>query len=490
METSGSKSNGQHYNSTVKVRFAPSPTGYLHIGSARTALFNYLFARHYGGEYLLRIEDTDRARSTNAAVEQIMESLEWLGLMPDAEPVFQTGRENRHREVAEELVRRGKAYLAYDTPDELTEIRKRAETEKRTFRYDGTRWKDGAAAPFGIKPVIRIRAPETGSVTLHDSVQGDVTVPSATLDDMIILRSDGTPTYLHAVVVDDHDMGITHVIRGDDHLTNTFRQFMVYDAMEWKKPEFGHMPMIHAPDNTKLSKRHGAVSVLDFRNAGILPEALCNYLMRLGWGHGNEEFLTRERAIELFTLRGVGKAAAKMDEKKLASLNAMHIRNTPDKVLAEGIAERAGGVSKTIGEKIERMMPSMKIRAHSLAELDSMAGFLVENTPVPENAAARIITDSHHVLGEVSIRLMNAAWTETELNSFIVSEAARMGIKPGAIAQPLRACLTGKLATPPLNEVMVALGRGETLRRIRHAILRSDYSSVAPEPEDAGSPSP
>ncbi len=283
---------------TIRTRFAPSPTGLLHIGGARTALFNFLFARHHGGEFVLRIEDTDRARSTQEAVQVILDGLDWLGLKSDAPPVYQTTREARHVEVAMQLLEQGKAYKCYCTPEELTAMREQAIAEKRPPRYDG-RWRDRdpSEAPEGLRPAIRLKAPRDGEVVLQDLVQGEVRVKNAEMDDMIILRSDGTPTYLHAVVVDDHDMAITHVIRGDDHLTNTFRQIQIYDAMGWEKPQFAHIPLIHGADGAKLSKRHGAVSILEFREQGFLPEALCNYLLRLGWGHGDAEFLGRDEQI-------------------------------------------------------------------------------------------------------------------------------------------------------------------------------------------------
>ncbi|MEN9500447.1 MAG: hypothetical protein RIS83_2267, partial [Pseudomonadota bacterium] len=326
---------------TVRTRFAPSPTGYLHIGGARTALFNWLFARHHGGQYLLRIEDTDRERSTQAAVDQILDSLAWLGLSPDEAPVFQASREARHREIAEALLAMGRAYRCWATPAELAEMRERAAAEGRPPRYD-RRWRDREPGPEQLgKPfAIRIKAPIEGETVVRDLVQGEVRVANSELDDMIILRSDGTPTYLHAVVVDDHDMAITHVIRGDDHLTNTFRQCMVYDAMGWHRPHFAHVPLIHGADGAKLSKRHGAVSVLDFREQGYLPEAVCNYLLRLGWGHGDEEFIPRDRAVSLFDIKDVGRAAARMDYAKLMHLNGQYLRQADDAALVRDVLER------------------------------------------------------------------------------------------------------------------------------------------------------
>ncbi len=328
---------------SVRTRFAPSPTGTLHIGGVRTALFNYLFSRHHGGRYLLRIEDTDRERSTAEATRTILESLEWLGLDPDEPPVFQSTRAARHAAVAHELLEQGHAYRCFCTPQELKAMRERAIAEGRPPRYDG-RWRDRdpAEAPPGISPAIRLRAPREGETVVDDLVQGTVRVANAELDDMIILRSDGTPTYLHAVVVDDHDMAITHVIRGDDHLTNTFRQVQVYEAMGWAVPRFAHLPLIHGADGAKLSKRHGAVSALEFREQGYLPEALCNYLLRLGWGHGNLEVVGREEAIRLFDIADVGRAASRMDYAKLTHLNGIYIRAADDDRLTRDVLQRLG----------------------------------------------------------------------------------------------------------------------------------------------------
>jgi glutamyl-tRNA synthetase len=364
---------------TVRTRFAPSPTGFLHIGGARTALFNFLFARHHGGQYLLRIEDTDRARSTEAAVQQILDSLAWLALGPDEPPVLQSSREVRHAEVARELLTRGAAYLAYDTPEELAAMRAEAEAAKRPFKYDGSRWigLNPAEAPADRKPAIRLKAPREGSTVVEDLVQGRVEVRNTELDDMIILRSDGTPTYLHAVVVDDHDMGITHVIRGDDHLTNTFRQCMVYDAMGWRRPHFAHIPLIHGADGAKLSKRHGAVGVMEFEAQGFLPEAVCNYLLRLGWGHGDEELIPRDRAIALFDLKDVGRAASRMDYAKLTHLNGVYLRAAEDARLTEDVlrrlAHRGIDYGTLGGDRVRALMPVLKERAKTLEDLTAAA---------------------------------------------------------------------------------------------------------------------
>ena len=458
---------------TVRTRFAPSPTGFLHIGGARTALFNFLFARHHGGQYLLRIEDTDRARSTPEAVRQILDSLDWLGLAPDEPPVFQTSREARHAEVARELLAQGKAYLAFETPEELQAMRERATAEGRPPRYDGTwRDRDPAEAPPDRKPAIRLKAPREGETVVKDLVQGEVRVANAELDDMIILRSDGTPTYLHAVVVDDHDMGITHVIRGDDHLTNTFRQAQVYDAMGWQRPEFAHIPLIHGADGAKLSKRHGAVSVLEFREQGYLPEAVCNYLLRLGWGHGDEEVISRDRAIELFDLGGVGRAASRMDYAKLTHLNGVWLRQADDHRLSHEVLERLGHRGVLFGaegaERVRRLMPDLKERARTLEELAGAAAFAaVEGPPQMEaKAAATLDAEARARLADLAQFLNDAPWERADLEQWLRDYAEVKGLKLGQVAQPLRAALTGSLQSPPIDAVLWALGRTEAMDRI------------------------
>ncbi|HWL83528.1 MAG TPA: glutamate--tRNA ligase [Roseomonas sp.] len=459
---------------TVRTRFAPSPTGYLHIGGARTALFNFLFARHHGGKYLLRIEDTDRQRSTPEAVKQIIDSLEWLGLSPDEPPVMQTAQEARHAEVARELLAQGKAYYCYTTPEELAEMRETAMKEGRPPRYDG-RWRDRdpSEAPPGVKPVIRIKAPREGETVIHDLVQGEVRVQNSELDDMVILRSDGTPTYLHAVVVDDHDMEITHVIRGDDHLTNTFRQVMVYDAMGWARPHFAHIPLIHGADGAKLSKRHGAVGALEFRDQGFLPEAVCNYLLRLGWGHGDEEFVPRERAIELFDLKDVGRAASRMDYAKLTHLNAQYMRQMDPDVLAhrvlEILAKRPSiGFGTEGAERVRLLMPDIMPRARTLNEAADMAAFAVANLPLPmePKAEALLTPEAKARLKDLAVFLTDAPWERADLDKWLRDYADVKGLKLGAIAQPLRAALTGSTQSPPIDAVLVALGRGEAVSRM------------------------
>jgi len=453
---------------TVRTRFAPSPTGTLHIGSARTALFNYLFSRHHGGTYLLRIEDTDRVRSTETAVRAIIESLEWLGLSPDEPPIFQSTREARHAEIAREMLARGQAYLCYCTPEELAAMRARAEAEGRPPRYDG-RWRDRnpKEAPSGVAPAIRLKAPREGETVIEDLVQGSVRVANAELDDMIILRGNNSPTYQHAVVVDDHDMAITHVIRGDDHLTNTFRQMQIYQAMGWKPPRFAHIPLIHGADGAKLSKRHGAQSVVEFREMGFLPEALCNYLLRLGWGHGDAEVLSREEAIRLFDLDGVGRAAARMDYAKLIHLNAVWLRRLDDERLTSEVLQRLDASDET-AERIRQLMPALKERARTLNELAASARFLTVHPPLAiETKAETLLTPpTRQMLGELARVLEEVPFVPPALDSALRDFAAARSVKLGAIAQPLRAALTGAVSSPPIDAVLAALGRAETLARL------------------------
>lgn len=458
----------------IRTRFAPSPTGLLHIGGARTALFNYLFARHYGGEFLLRIEDTDRARSTQEAVQVILDGLDWLGLHADEPPVYQTSREARHIEVAMQLLEAGKAYKCYCSPQELTEMREQAIKEKRPPRYDG-RWRDrdAAEAPQGVKPAIRLKAPREGEVVLQDLVQGEVRVKNTEMDDMIILRSDGTPTYLHAVVVDDHDMDITHVIRGDDHLTNTFRQIQIYDALGWTKPAFAHIPLIHGADGTKLSKRHGAVSILEFREQGFLPEALCNYLLRLGWGHGDAEFLTREEQIKLFTLEGVGRAASRMDYAKLTHLNGMWLRQSDDTRLRDEVVDRLANagiaVSTPAMQRLLQLMPGLKERAKTVDDLTTSAAFLARNVPLPfePKAEALLTPENKEMLAHLATLLAGTDFTKEALDTALRSFAEAQGRKLGQVAQPLRAALTGSTMSPGIDDTLLALGKDEALARIR-----------------------
>ena len=464
---------------TIRTRFAPSPTGLLHIGGARTALFNYLFARHHGGEYLLRIEDTDRERSTQAAVDVILQGLHWLGLDPDAPPVFQSARAARHAEVAHHLLAAGRAYRCYCSPDELRAMRERAAAEGRAPRYDGTwRDRDPAEAPAGVAPVIRLRAPQTGETVVEDLVQGTVRVANAELDDMIILRSDGSPTYLHAVVVDDHDMAITHVIRGDDHLTNTFRQVQIYDAMGWDKPRFGHIPLIHGADGAKLSKRHGAVSVLEFDAQGFLPEALCNYLLRLGWGHGDAEILSREAAVALFDIDGVGRAASRMDYAKLTHLNGVWLRQADDARLTAEVVRRLAGDASVVLDDVARarilaLMPGLKERAKTLNELAASAAFLARSVPLAfeAKAAAVLTAEAKAMLAELAEALAGTDFSAAGVDAALRAYAEASGRKLGQVAQPLRAALTGSTVSPGIDATLAALGRDEALARIKAAAV-------------------
>ncbi|MCC7428313.1 MAG: glutamate--tRNA ligase [Alphaproteobacteria bacterium] len=462
---------------TVVTRFAPSPTGFLHIGGARTALFNLLFSRHHGGKYLLRIEDTDKQRSTAEAVQQILDSLAWLDLSPDEPPLFQSTREARHAEVAHQMLAAGRAYFCYCTPEELQQMRERAIKEGRPPRYDG-RWRDRdpKEAPPGIKPAIRIKAPREGETVVEDLVQGTVRVANTELDDMIILRSDGTPTYLHAVVVDDHDMGITHVIRGDDHLTNTFRQVQVYRAMGWDEPRFGHIPLIHGADGSKLSKRHGAVSVLEFREMGYLPEAVCNYLLRLGWGHGDAEILDRDEAIRLFDTDGVGRGAARFDFAKLTALNAHYLRKAdPARLVRETLERLARRTELAVGAhakaRLAALMPGLQERARTLAELADSAAFLAHPRPLPMDAKARaqLTPEAKIALRELGAALGATDWSVAALEAATRAFAESRAMKLGAVAQPLRAALTGSTQSPPIFDVLGALGREEGLARIEDA---------------------
>ena len=458
-----------------RTRFAPSPTGLLHIGSVRTALFNLLFSRHVGGEFLLRIEDTDRERSTDEATQVILDGLDWLGLTPDQPPVHQSTRIARHAEVAHELLAAGRAYRCYCSAEELRDMREQAAAEGRPPRYDG-RWRDRdlSDAPPGVAPTIRLKAPREGETVVTDLVQGDVRVANAELDDMIILRSDGSPTYLHAVVVDDHDMEITHVIRGDDHLTNTFRQVQVYQAMGWSLPRFAHIPLIHGADGAKLSKRHGAVSVLEFRDQGFLPEALCNYLLRLGWGHGDAELLSREEAIELFSLDGVGRAASRMDYAKLLHVNGVWLRQADDARLTADVLDRLAGregvvVDEEASRRISALMPGLKERAKTLVELADSAAFLARRAPLPleAKASALLTEDARSMLRAVAPALDATDFTAAMLDAALRSFAEASGRKLGQVAQPLRAALTGSNVSPSIDATLAALGRQEAMRRIQ-----------------------
>jgi len=458
-----------------RTRFAPSPTGLLHIGNARAALFNFLFARHHGGSFLLRIEDTDRERSTQAAVDVIFDGLAWMGLTPDEPAVFQSTRQARHAEVAHALLEAGRAYRCYCTVDELRHMREQAVAEGRPPRYNGYwRDRDPSEAPPGAPYTIRIRAPQDGETVVDDLVQGTVRVANAELDDMIILRADGTPTYQHAVVVDDHDMAISHVIRGDDHLTNSFRQSQIYAAMGWERPRFAHLPLIHGPDGAKLSKRHGAQSVVEFREQGILPEALCNYLLRLGWGHGDAEVLSREEQIRLFDLDGVGRSASRMDYVKLSHLNGVWLRQADDARLTGEVVERLRGrpglvVDETARARILALMPGLKERARSLVELADNAAFLARVLPLSFEPKAQALLGEQNrmMLHELAAELAAVSpFGPAEIEAALQRFAAHKGLKLGQVAQPLRAAVTGSTTSPGIDATLAALGRDETLARL------------------------
>jgi glutamyl-tRNA synthetase len=465
---------------TVRTRFAPSPTGLLHVGSARTALFNLLFSRHHGGTFLLRVEDTDRARNTPEAVQVIMDGLAWLDITPDEPPVFQSAREARHAEVAYAMLAAGSAYRCYCSAEELKAMREQAIAEGRPPRYNG-RWRDRdpAEAPTGVAPAIRLKAPREGETVVDDLVQGRVRVANAEMDDMIILRSDGTPTYLHAVVVDDHDMQITHVIRGDDHLTNTFRQVQIFNAMGWDTPRFGHLPLIHGADGAKLSKRHGAVSVLEFREQGILPEALCNYLLRLGWGHGDVEVLDRAESIRLFDIDGVGRAASRMDYVKLLHLNGVHLRQADDARLTAEVMARLPALpgvvlDPVVEHRVLTLMPGLKERARTLVELAESAAFLARHVPLEmaAKAAALLTAEARAMLGELAEVLAATDFSATGVDAALRQYAETTGRKLGQVAQPLRAALTGSTTSPGIDATLAALGKDEALLRITAAASR------------------
>jgi glutamyl-tRNA synthetase len=463
---------------SVIVRFAPSPTGFLHIGSARTALFNWLFARHHRGRFLLRIEDTDRERSTPEAVDAIIDGLRWLALDWDGEVVMQFARAPRHAEVARRLLAERHAYNCYCTPEELAAMRERARAEGRPVLYDGTwRERDPALAPRGVKPAIRLKAPREGATVIADRVQGSVTVANSQLDDLIILRSDGTPTYNLSVVVDDHDMGITHVIRGDDHLNNAFRQTQIYRALGWSVPEFAHLPLIHGADGAKLSKRHGALAVDAYRDMGYLPEALRNYLLRLGWSHGDEEIIPTERAIEWFDLDAVGRSPARFDFAKLGSINGHYIREADDARLVALIGTRLETLLGRALADAERArllaaMPGLKPRARTVVELADRARFYVERRPIPldDKARAQLQVEAQALLAALAPPLAAVEWRAVGIEGAVRGFVDGRGLSLGAVAQPLRAALAGSTVSPPIFEVMEVLGREETLARLSDAV--------------------
>ncbi|ESY91211.1 glutamate--tRNA ligase [Mesorhizobium sp. LNHC229A00] len=469
----------------VITRFAPSPTGYLHIGGARTALFNWLYAKHTGGTMLLRIEDTDRERSTDAATLAILDGLTWLGLSWDGDAVSQFERAPRHREVAEELVRLGKAYYSYETSAELEAMREAARAKGLPPRYNGHwRDRDPSEAPSGVKGAIRIKAPTEGETVVKDRVQGDVRFPNKDLDDFIILRSDGNPTYMHAVVVDDHDMGVTHIIRGDDHLTNAARQTVIYNAMGWDVPSMSHIPLIHGADGAKLSKRHGALGVEAYRAMGYLPEALLNYLARLGWSHGDDEIMSIEDMVSWFDIGDVNKGAARFDFAKLEAINGAHMRRMADTELfdifiatlpyLEGGSAMAARLDEKNKTQLLAALPGLKERAKTLVELVDGAGFLFAARPLPidDKAALLLNDDARKILrgAHEALKSLSDDWTAATAEAVIRDFASAGGHKLGAVAQPLRAALTGKSTSPGVFDVLAVLGREESLARIADQI--------------------
>ncbi|GBU16627.1 MULTISPECIES: glutamate--tRNA ligase [Methylobacterium] len=468
-------------SSAVVTRFAPSPTGYLHIGGARTALFNWLYARRFGGRMLLRIEDTDRERSTQGAIDAILDGMSWLGLDWDGEVVYQFARAERHREIAESLLASGHAYRCYASAEELQEMRERARAEGRPSRYDG-RWRDRdpSEAPAGVKPVIRLRAPLEGETVVEDAVQGRVTWANKDLDDLVLLRSDGTPTYMLAVVVDDHDMGVTQIIRGDDHLTNAARQSQIYRALGWDVPGMAHIPLIHGADGAKLSKRHGALGVDAYRDLGYLPAALRNYLVRLGWSHGDQEVFTTEEMTAAFDLGAIGRSPARFDFAKLENLNGLYIRGASDADLVAAIEAIVPSVGASRGlalpldsalrEKLVAAMPGLKERAKTLVELLDSAAYLYAARPLAldEKAATLLGDEARARLAAIlpaleAVTPWDAAGTEAAVRAF----AEANGLKLGQVAQPLRAALTGRATSPPVFDVLAVLGREESLARLR-----------------------
>ena len=468
----------------VVTRFAPSPTGFLHIGGGRTALFNWLYARRYGGKMLLRIEDTDRERSTAAAIAAIIDGLTWLGLPWDGEIVFQFSRAARHRQIAEQLLAAGKAYRCYASPEELTEMREAARREGRSKLYDG-RWRDRdpSEAPPGVKPVIRLRAPLTGEIAIEDQVQGRVVWQNSDLDDLVLLRSDGNPTYMLAVVVDDHDMNVTHIIRGDDHLTNGARQKHIYEALGWNVPIMAHIPLIHGPDGSKLSKRHGALGVDAYRAMGYLPAAMRNYLVRLGWAHGDQEIFSTEEMIAAFDLPQIGRSPARFDFAKLESLNGHYIRASADADLIaalEGLLphiaggqELASKMTPALRGKLLMAMPGLKERAKTLVELFDATRFLWASRPLDLNDQAKaLLTPEAKTVTAALLPELAAIteWTPAAIETVVRGYAERAGFKLGAVAQPLRAALTGRTTSPPIFDVLAVLGKDESLARLRDQV--------------------
>ena len=469
----------------VVTRFAPSPTGYLHIGSARTALFSWAYARRHEGKMLLRIEDTDRERSTEDAVQAIFDGLTWLGLNWDDEPIMQFGRAERHAEVARELLARGQAYYCYCSPEELAQMREETRAAGRPPRYDG-RWRDRdpSEAPAGVAPVIRIKAPKEGEIVVNDHVQGKVVFKAENLDDFIILRSDGTPTYMLAVVVDDHDMDVTHIIRGDDHLTNAARQIVIYNGMGWEVPEMAHIPLIHGPDGAKLSKRHGALGVGAYRQMGYLPEAMINYLARLGWSHGDAEIFSVDQLVAWFSLEDLNRGAARFDFVKLESVNGHYIREASPERLYKVMLETAGEVGRDVDaaglaanrDTVLSALPELQPRAKTVLELIDLAQFIYAVRPltIEPSAAALLDADARSNIGAFAEVLRGLGdWSVPAIDAAARAFAEARGLKLGKVAQPLRAALTGRTISPGIFEVMVLIGKEETLARLSDQASKS-----------------
>ena len=470
---------------SVITRFAPSPTGYLHIGGARTALFNWLYARHMGGKFLLRIEDTDRQRSTDEAIHAIIEGLKWLELDWDEDVVFQFSRAARHQQVAQQLLDQGKAYHCYCSPEELEEMRTQARAQGQQPRYDG-RWRDRdpADAPAGVLPVVRLKVPLDGDTLVSDLVQGDVRVQHAQLDDMVLLRADGIPTYMMAVVVDDHDMKVSHIIRGDDHLTNTFRQLQIWRALQWEEPVFAHIPLIHGADGAKLSKRHGALGVEAYREMGFLPEAINNYLLRLGWGQGDEEIISRPQAIQWFDIKNVGRSASRFDVVKLTFVNSHYLRECDDQRLLALLTplllkalnkDPTTSLSAEAQQRLLIALPGLKQRAKTLPDLATSALFLLRSRPLALDQKAQdlLTPEACQRLASVLTALTPLSvteWTTETLEQTLRQVSEDLGIKMGLIAQPLRVTLTGQSVSPGIFEVMLALGPQETRERIQDVV--------------------
>ena len=465
----------------VVTRFAPSPTGYLHIGGARTALFNWLFARHHGGRYMLRIEDTDKKRSTQDAIDKIFEGLDWLDLDHDGDVVFQSRNMDRHAEVAAQLLAEGKAYKCYCSPEELAEMREKARENGSSGAFYDNRWRDRDPfeAPDDVAPVVRIKMPLDGETTISDFVQGDVTRTNDQLDDFVILRSDGTPTYMLAVVVDDHDMGATHVIRGDDHLNNAFRQYHLYRACGWDIPEFAHIPLIHGADGAKMSKRHGALGVDHYDELGILPETMRNYLLRLGWSHGDDEIISTAEAIEWFDLDAVGRSPARFDMDRLLNLNAHYLKEAdPTRLAAQVLQQASNSADKDLSpnaeERLVTGLAGLTQRAKTVNEVVESAELYLFDAPLSFNEKAqKMLADPaalEHLRALAGMLSEAASWDEESLDSVVRSYAEANALKLGQVAQPLRAALTGSNVSPGIFEVMVVLGREETLNRLQLAV--------------------